>query len=651
LNHSFPAQALERELYEKNAASPKEGRRGSVVDDGFLSKLQGGLGGPPQPKSKAYYRVAASKVYKRTAPKRASLLARDFHLPGFLEGANGVHAVEDAALKASATSSPAKVAPLAEADLEARDRPEAKTRSLQALMEHRYDRKERRNARVEETLERLRRELPAAADARSGPGVLDFHRDDGDEDGYECWESDLSQALVVVRTQGCVGAVACKYATRDGSACAGGDYVAASGELEFADGEVAKRLDVEIVDDAEVEAHSETFFVDLTDATGGATFDATWDGGEDRAVATVVIIDDTDRRGLAGLLIPLINRDKLNLALNDYKSQFRDAVALEGDAPTPGDYAMHALALPWKVCFACIPPPSYGGGWVCFFVALVYIGGLTLVIGELATLLGSALGIADSVTAITFVALGTSLPDTFASKTAATADPYADAAVGNVTGSNSVNVFLGLGPGQHKRAKFPTSKAPISAVFHSFRLIFGRAIISRNGVEAWMLLRHARARNTHVEATLNHPCAAQAGPALGRRGDLLEVRARRAPRRVARALRQARLPRGLRARRAQGRRLGPRRLPRARGLARRLRDDVQRVRVRDARRPRAPAQAPRRGARRAPRGQARDGRALRLPLARLHRRLHEQGLRLDLGTAPRPRRGPPPPRRSVSMPT
>ncbi|KAH8054524.1 hypothetical protein JL722_8876 [Aureococcus anophagefferens] len=35
--------------------------------------------------------------------------------------------------------------------------------------------------------------------------------------------------------------------------------------------------------------------------------------------------------------------------------------------------------------------------------------------------------------------------------------------------------------GQQKRAKFPTSKAHISAVFHSFRLIFGRAIISRSG--------------------------------------------------------------------------------------------------------------------------------------------------------------------------
>ena len=33
----------------------------------------------------------------------------------------------------------------------------------------------------------------------------------------------------------------------------------------------------------------------------------------------------------------------------------------------------------------------------------------------------------------------------FASKTAAVAEPFADASVGNVTGSNSVNVFLGLG--------------------------------------------------------------------------------------------------------------------------------------------------------------------------------------------------------------
>ena len=50
--------------------------------------------------------------------------------------------------------------------------------------------------------------------------------------------------------------------------------------------------------------------------------------------------------------------------------------------------------------------------------------------------------------------------------------------------------------GQHKRATFPTSKAHISANFHSFWLILGRAIISRNGLEAWMLFSE-RARAEH----------------------------------------------------------------------------------------------------------------------------------------------------------
>ena len=43
------------------------------------------------------------------------------------------------------------------------------------------------------------------------------------------------------------------------------------------------------------------------------------------------------------------------------------------------------------------------------------------------------------------MALGTSLPDTFASKIAATSEKTADNSIGNVTGSNSVNVFMGLG--------------------------------------------------------------------------------------------------------------------------------------------------------------------------------------------------------------
>lgn len=53
--------------------------------------------------------------------------------------------------------------------------------------------------------------------------------------------------------------------------------------------------------------------------------------------------------------------------------------------------------------------------------------------------------IPDAAVALTVVALGTSLPDTFASRLAIMYATDADAAVGNVTGSNSVNVFLGLG--------------------------------------------------------------------------------------------------------------------------------------------------------------------------------------------------------------
>ena len=52
-------------------------------------------------------------------------------------------------------------------------------------------------------------------------------------------------------------------------------------------------------------------------------------------------------------------------------------------------------------------------------------------------------------------------------------------------GDDSAAARLGwFEAGQHKRAKFPTSKAHISALFHSFRLIFGRAIISRSALEA-----------------------------------------------------------------------------------------------------------------------------------------------------------------------
>ncbi|XP_043405247.1 sodium/calcium exchanger 3 isoform X5 [Chelonia mydas] len=152
---------------------------------------------------------------------------------------------------------------------------------------------------------------------------------------------------------------------------------------------------------------------------------------------------------------------KTNLALvvgtHSWRDQFMEAITVSaaGDEdedesgeerlPSCFDYVMHFLTVFWKVLFACVPPTEYCNGWACFVVSIMIIGMLTAVIGDLASHFGCTIGLKDSVTAVVFVAFGTSVPDTFASKAAAIQDVYADAAIGNVTGSNAVNVFLGIG--------------------------------------------------------------------------------------------------------------------------------------------------------------------------------------------------------------
>lgn len=110
-----------------------------------------------------------------------------------------------------------------------------------------------------------------------------------------------------------------------------------------------------------------------------------------------------------------------------------------------GEAIFHFLLIGWKLLFSIVPPPKMGGGAPAFGVALTLIGIITAIVGTVAGLLGCVIGLDPSITAITIVAVGTSLPDTFASMTAARNSEYADSAIGNVTGSNSVNVFLGLG--------------------------------------------------------------------------------------------------------------------------------------------------------------------------------------------------------------
>ena len=142
---------------------------------------------------------------------------------------------------------------------------------------------------------------------------------------------------------------------------------------------------------------------------------------------------------------------RLQIGTSTWIQQFREAFDPAADLEdedhdlTTSDYVMHAICLPWKLFYAIIPPTDYLGGKVCFFFALGFIGITTVFIGDLAAIFGCIITLKEPVVAITFVALGTSLPDTFASMAAAQADDNADASIVNVTGSNSVNVFLGLG--------------------------------------------------------------------------------------------------------------------------------------------------------------------------------------------------------------
>lgn len=97
--------------------------------------------------------------------------------------------------------------------------------------------------------------------------------------------------------------------------------------------------------------------------------------------------------------------------------------APEGDEDPPiFDIVCHFMTFGWKVVLALLPPQSYKNGYALFWTSLLVIGILTAVVGDVAKIFGCTLGISDLLTAITFVALGTSLPDTFASMTAATQD-------------------------------------------------------------------------------------------------------------------------------------------------------------------------------------------------------------------------------------
>lgn len=85
------------------------------------------------------------------------------------------------------------------------------------------------------------------------------------------------------------------------------------------------------------------------------------------------------------------------------------------------------------------------GGWFCFIVFFCCIGFLIVIVVDLVNIFGCFIGLELEVIVIIFVVLGISLFDLFVSKVVFIMEKYVDFVIGNVIGSNLVNVFLGLG--------------------------------------------------------------------------------------------------------------------------------------------------------------------------------------------------------------
>ncbi|XP_059501191.1 sodium/calcium exchanger 1-like isoform X4 [Stegostoma tigrinum] len=306
----------------------------------------------------------------------------------------------------------------------------------------------------------------------------------------------------VLRASGARGAVVVPYRTIEGSARGGGeDFEDTAGELEFDNDEIVKTIAIRVIDDEEYEKNKNFFIeigeprlVEMSEKKGHALYRKVHFRENPIPSTVIFFAGDTEdnqaiankneeERRIADLGRPVLGENtkleviieesyefkntvdklikKTNLALvvgtNSWRDQFIEAVTVsagedddddecaEEKLPSCFDYVMHFLTVFWKVLFAIVPPTEYWNGWACFVVSIFMIGILTAIIGDLASHFGCTIGLKDSVTAVVFVALGTSVPDTFASKVAAIQDQYADASIGNVTGSNAVNIFLGIG--------------------------------------------------------------------------------------------------------------------------------------------------------------------------------------------------------------
>jgi len=306
--------------------------------------------------------------------------------------------------------------------------------------------------------------------------------------GFEDTEAEIVESvgtfeLKIQRISGARGKVAIPFNTEDGTAKDGSHYEAQEGEVVFENEETEKIVSLAITDEESYEKNL-IMYVNIgeprhiAEGKAGEGIDYSILDAKDPETLTeeekiallgrpvlgtntriqIRIKESKEFKGAVDKMMQKANNSML-VGSSSWLDQFSEAFTVQAEdddeeeegeegeekMPSCGDYIMHFLTLPWKLIFAFIPPTAIYNGYPTFVISIIFIGLCTAVIGDVAGHLGCFINLKDTVNAIAFVALGTSVPDTFASKTAAIEDETADASVGNVTGSNAVNVFLGIG--------------------------------------------------------------------------------------------------------------------------------------------------------------------------------------------------------------
>lgn len=355
-------------------------------------------------------------------------------------------------------------------------------------------------------------EPTVAAQSGGGAGVLAF-----DDDMWEvmvgCEQREVS--IPVLRQRGSDGLVLCRCRTEGRSAAPGRDYVEREVDLEFQPGATQACVSVELLPKS-VGEESRQFALILEDVRGGAVLKPPSSADLQKGVLIVTVLNEHDKMlDKRASLERLVDVQVIRGSMIDWYNEVVESifsVGEEDEQPTTLDWFFHVVGSPWKLIFAVVVPPAgWMGGWLCFCCSLLSIGAVTSIVIDFAELFGCVTNIPDSITAITFVALGTSMPDLFASVSAARADEWADASIVNVTGSNSVNVFVGIGVPWTMSAIYWSYKPEGVFVVHGDDLAFSVVVFT---IAALMALAVIRLRRVKFGGELGGPCGSKVLSAL-----------------------------------------------------------------------------------------------------------------------------------------